>query len=69
MNFMSTPSLSALLPAAAAFAMPSDSTSAKDIVLGASVQLTGPVANTGRYYRDADRVLARRGSQQQRVCG
>jgi branched-chain amino acid transport system substrate-binding protein len=53
MNFMSTPSLSALLPAAAAFAMPSDSTSAKDLVLGASVQLTGPVANTGRYYRDA----------------
>lgn len=27
--------------------------SAQDIVLGASVQLTGPVANTGRYYRDA----------------
>lgn len=26
---------------------------AQDIVLGASVQLTGPVANTGRYYRDA----------------
>ncbi|HEY6094714.1 MAG TPA: amino acid ABC transporter substrate-binding protein [Gallionellaceae bacterium] len=26
---------------------------AKDIVLGASVQMTGPVANTGRYYRDA----------------
>ena len=26
---------------------------AEDIVLGASVQLTGPVANTGRYYRDA----------------
>jgi len=26
---------------------------AKDIVLGASVQLTGPIANTGRYYRDA----------------
>jgi branched-chain amino acid transport system substrate-binding protein len=26
---------------------------AADIVLGASVQLTGPVANTGRYYRDA----------------
>jgi branched-chain amino acid transport system substrate-binding protein len=24
-----------------------------EIVLGASVQLTGPVANTGRYYRDA----------------
>ena len=33
--------------------MPSGSSSAKDIVLGASVQLTGPVANTGRYYRDA----------------
>lgn len=33
--------------------MPSGSVSAKDIVLGASVQLTGPVANTGRYYRDA----------------
>jgi branched-chain amino acid transport system substrate-binding protein len=26
---------------------------AQDVVLGASVQLTGPVANTGRYYRDA----------------
>jgi len=26
---------------------------AEDIVLGASVQLTGPVANTGRYYKDA----------------
>jgi branched-chain amino acid transport system substrate-binding protein len=26
---------------------------AEDIVLGASVQLTGPVANTGRYYRDS----------------
>lgn len=23
------------------------------ILLGASVQLTGPIANTGRYYRDA----------------
>jgi branched-chain amino acid transport system substrate-binding protein len=32
--------------------MPSGSVVAKDIVLGASVQLTGPVANTGRYYRD-----------------
>jgi branched-chain amino acid transport system substrate-binding protein len=30
-----------------------DSSRAQDIVLGASVQLTGPVANTGRYYRDA----------------
>jgi branched-chain amino acid transport system substrate-binding protein len=28
-------------------------TFAQDIVLGASVQLTGPVANTGRYYKDA----------------
>jgi branched-chain amino acid transport system substrate-binding protein len=37
--------LIAALPAGAAFA--------QDIVLGASVQLTGPVANTGRYYRDA----------------
>jgi branched-chain amino acid transport system substrate-binding protein len=26
---------------------------AEDVVLGASVQLTGPLANTGRYYRDA----------------
>lgn len=26
---------------------------AADIVLGASVQLTGPLANTGRYYKDA----------------
>jgi branched-chain amino acid transport system substrate-binding protein len=53
MNFMSFPNLSALLLVAAAFTMPSASASAKDIVLGASVQLTGPVANTGRYYRDA----------------
>ncbi|MDB5818595.1 MAG: putative branched-chain amino acid transporter substrate-binding protein [Rhizobacter sp.] len=36
--------------AAAGFAVPA---SAQDVVLGASVQLTGPVANTGRYYRDA----------------
>ena len=26
---------------------------AQDVVLGASVQLTGPIANTGRYYRDS----------------
>jgi ABC-type branched-subunit amino acid transport system substrate-binding protein len=26
---------------------------AKDVLLGASVQLTGPTVNTGRYYRDA----------------
>ena len=30
-----------------------DAALAQDVVLGASVQLTGPVANTGRYYRDA----------------
>jgi branched-chain amino acid transport system substrate-binding protein len=29
------------------------SSHAADIVLGASVQLTGPLANTGRYYKDA----------------
>lgn len=29
---------------------------AQDILLGASVQLTGPVANTGRYYRDAYQI-------------
>lgn len=39
--------------AALAIALPCSSTLAQDIVLGASVQLTGPVANTGRYYRDA----------------
>ena len=50
---LKTSSLSALLLVAAAFTMPSGSVAAKDIVLGASVQLTGPVANTGRYYRDA----------------
>lgn len=33
--------------------MPASAAPAPDIVLGASVQLTGPVANTGRYYRDA----------------
>lgn len=43
----------ALLLAAVAFAMPTSAVLAKDIVLGASVQLTGPSANTGRYYRDA----------------
>src|SRR6185437_11849626 len=49
--------LSAALVAAAVAmtfgAMSSGPALAKDIVLGASVQLTGPVANTGRYYRDA----------------
>src|SRR6476646_8004092 len=53
MNVMLSPSLSALLLVAATFTMPSDGALAKDIVLGASVQLTGPVANTGRYYKDA----------------
>jgi branched-chain amino acid transport system substrate-binding protein len=42
-----------LAPSGAACAQ--DAT-AKDIVLGASVQLTGPVANTGRYYRDAYQI-------------
>src|SRR5689334_23688099 len=54
MNVMlKSPSLSALLLVAASFTMPSGSVFAQDVVLGASVQLTGPVANTGRYYRDA----------------
>ncbi len=34
-------------------AVPAGAALAQDVVLGASVQLTGPVANTGRYYRDA----------------
>jgi branched-chain amino acid transport system substrate-binding protein len=38
---------------ALALAQPAPSAFAQDIVLGASVQLTGPVANTGRYYKDA----------------
>ncbi|CAM5423802.1 Leucine-, isoleucine-, valine-, threonine-, and alanine-binding protein OS=Afipia felis OX=1035 GN=braC_3 PE=3 SV=1 [Afipia felis] len=38
---------------AAVLAFATSPATAKDIVLGASVQLTGPVANTGRYYRDA----------------
>jgi len=38
---------------AAAVALVSAPAFAQDIVLGASVQLTGPVANTGRYYKDA----------------
>lgn len=47
------PLLSALGLATAATMMLVASAQAQDIVLGASVQLTGPVANTGRYYRDA----------------
>ena len=38
---------------ALALALSATPTFAQDIVLGASVQLTGPVANTGRYYKDA----------------
>ncbi len=34
-------------------ALPAGAALAQDVVLGASIQLTGPVANTGRYYRDA----------------
>ena len=34
-------------------ALPAGAALAQEVVLGASVQLTGPVANTGRYYRDA----------------
>lgn len=45
--------LPALLLAATAAMTPLGSAQAQDIVLGASVQLTGPLANTGRYYRDA----------------
>jgi branched-chain amino acid transport system substrate-binding protein len=54
--------LAAGLVAAAAPAL------AQDVVLGASVQLTGPLANTGRYYRDAyqfaiDRINAAGGAK------
>ncbi|QDL38974.1 amino acid ABC transporter substrate-binding protein [Rhodoferax sediminis] len=41
------------LLAACIAAAPAGAALAQDVVLGASVQLTGPVANTGRYYRDA----------------
>jgi hypothetical protein len=59
MNFTLFPRLSALLLVAAACTISSGSSSAKDVVLGASVQLTGPVANTGRYYRDAYQIARR----------
>ncbi len=42
--------------AAVLAAVPAAPAWAQDIVLGASVQLTGPVANTGRYYRDAYQI-------------
>ncbi|HEY9274125.1 MULTISPECIES: amino acid ABC transporter substrate-binding protein [Achromobacter] len=45
---LALPVLALALHSATAAAAP-----APDILLGASVQLTGPVANTGRYYRDA----------------
>lgn len=41
------------LLAAAALIASANAAVAQEVVLGASVQLTGPVANTGRYYRDA----------------
>lgn len=46
--------LSAL--AAAVLGLPTNSARAQEIVFGASVQLTGPSANTGRYYRDAYQI-------------
>jgi branched-chain amino acid transport system substrate-binding protein len=45
-------SAAALFAAATLMAWPG-AAAADDIVLGASVQLTGPSANTGRYYKDA----------------
>ncbi len=45
---LKTSTASALLLLAATLTVPSDPAVAKDIVLGASVQLTGPLANTGR---------------------
>jgi len=35
----------------------SGSAVAKEILLGASVQLTGPIAETARYYRDAYQLI------------
>ncbi len=63
-----------LFAAALAFA---GTAAAQTITLGASVQLTGPVANTGRYYKDAyefaiEKVNAaggvKVGSQQQKIA-
>lgn len=70
---LKTSRLSALLLVATAFTMPSNDALAKDIVLGASVQLTGPVANTGRYYRDAyqlaiEKINAAGGSRSAMNC-
>lgn len=55
MSFKHSHLLPALLAAALA-AAPAAPALAQDILLGASVQLTGPVANTGRYYRDAYQI-------------
>jgi branched-chain amino acid transport system substrate-binding protein len=57
--------LAAALAAALFAAAPAH---AQEVLLGASVQLTGPVANTGRYYRDAyqiaiDRINAAGGAK------
>ena len=67
MQFKRTFLLSSFFAAVLA-AAPAVSVWAQDIVLGASVQLTGPVANTGRYYRDAyqmaiDKINADGGSR------
>ncbi len=53
LKFSGLPATLAAAAVAMTLAMSSGPALAKDIVLGASVQLTGPVANTGRYYRDA----------------
>jgi branched-chain amino acid transport system substrate-binding protein len=52
-SFRCSPLLSRLLTVLALAAVPAGAALAQEVVLGASVQLTGPVANTGRYYRDA----------------
>ena len=51
--FKPVPYLAGALFSAAALLAAGPAASADDIVLGASVQLTGPLANTGRYYKDA----------------
>ncbi|KAB0607944.1 amino acid ABC transporter substrate-binding protein [Castellaniella defragrans] len=43
----------AALALALSLGSPASQAAGNEIVLGASVQLTGPVANTGRYYKDA----------------
>lgn len=45
-----------LLSALLASALASAPALAQEVLIGASVQLTGPVANTGRYYRDAYQI-------------